>query len=408
MFARTPATLALVLAMACVVPPGSDGGVDSESPGTEGDEAPGDDDDDATPTGDEGSDGDSDGPDGTADDDDDDDDTQQEEANCGDMADNDGDGDIDCADADCEEHEACGDTVFRIATWNLLGAGVQGSPSWEAARSIIARIDADVLCMQEIVEGEEAALQALAQSEGYVYGLLTPASGPPGAGIANACMSRLPTANENYLWSDWISPDPDARDMTRPFVRLRLYHPGSGRYVSILSGHLKAGTDEVDRFRRMIDHIRMAMAAEDERQQFPDNAVIALGDFNETPNPDAESFSSLPAGLPEFYSLGSDIDLPIVYDPAQPLIDAGLSRVEARWEDSTEDDTFIPFPRRLDYVWTTDEEIIAAEVYEACQDDGIDDAPQGDVLVKSGEPLSCGTSEVASDHRPVVVELRLR
>ena len=95
-------------------------------------------------------------------------------------------------------------------------------------------------------EGEEAALQALAQAEGYVHGLLTPASGPPGAGIANACMSRLPTANENYLWSDWISSDPNApRDMTRPFVRLRLYHTGSGRYVSILSGHLKAGTDEV-------------------------------------------------------------------------------------------------------------------------------------------------------------------
>ena len=103
------------------------------------------------------------------------------------------------------------------------------------------------------------------------------------------------------------------------------------------------------------------MAAEDERQQFPDNAVIALGDFNETPNPDAESFSSLPSGLPEFYVLGDDIELPLYYDPAQPLLDAGLSRVEARWEDSTEDDTFIPFPRRLDYVWTSDEEIIAAE-----------------------------------------------
>ena len=408
MFVRRAAVLALASAVACVVPAGDGGGTDSEDGQTDGGEGPGDDDDDATAGDDDESGDDDDDADTTAGDDDDDDSGTQQESNCSDMADNDGDGAIDCADSDCEDYEACADTTFRIATWNLLGVGVQGSPEWDAAQSIIARVDADVICMQEIVEGEEAALQALAQAEGYVHGLLAPASGPPGAGIANACMSRLPTANENYLWSDWISPDPNARDMTRPLVRLRLYHVGSGRYVSILSGHLKAGTDDVDRFRRMVDHIRLGMAAQDERQQFPDNAVIALGDFNETPNPESGSFSSLPAGLPEFYALGSDIALPITYEPSQPLLDAGLSRVEARWEDSTEDDTFIPFPRRLDYVWTSDEEVIAAEVYEACQDDGIDDEPQGDVLVKSGDPLSCGTSEVASDHRPVVVELRLR
>ena len=48
-----------------------------------------------------------------------------------------------------------------------------------------------------------------------------------------------------------------------------------------------------------------------------------------------------------------------------------------------------------------------AETYEACEDDGVDDFPYGDVLPKLGEPLACGVSADASDHRPVVAVLYL-
>lgn len=299
------------------------------------------------------------------------------------------------------------DLTLRIATWNVLRVGPVGSDQYEALAAIVRRLDADVLCIQEVGEGEESQLQALAQVGGYDYGLLTPPSGPSGSGIANACMSRIPTSDTAYLWSDWISSDSSARDLTRPFVRLRLDHQASGRTVSILSGHLKAGGDDVDRFRRMVESIRLGQATQDELALDGDAAVVVLGDLNERPNPRVTTFTALPEGLPGFYNLGSDIELPITYDPDAPLIDAGLARVEAVWEDGTEETTFIPFESRLDYVYVLGGDAIASEVYEACRDDGVDDEPTGDVLAKVGRPLPCGTSELASDHRPVVVDIRL-
>lgn len=292
---------------------------------------------------------------------------------------------------------ADGDGIVRVATWNILRVDAPGSPQFEALRDIVLRIDADVLCLQEVGEGEESWLQALAESGGYIDGLLAPFSGPDGIGIANACMSRTPVADAAYLWSNWISEDQDARDLTRPFVRLRLQVPGSDRYVSIVTAHLKAGGGEVDRFRRMVEHVRLGQAAQSEFAEFPGNAVVILGDLNERDDPAPEVFEVLPAGLPSFYELGSDIALPLTYEPATPLLGAGLQRVETRY-----DQTFIPTDGRLDYVYTGAAEVVAAEVYDACRDD-----PNAGVE-KAGAPLECGRSELASDHRPVVVDLRLR
>lgn len=290
-----------------------------------------------------------------------------------------------------------GEGRLRVATWNILRTGEPGSPQFEALRDIVRRIDADVLCVQEVGEGEESSLQALAESGGYFDGLLAPFSGPDGVGIANACMSRTAVDDAAYLWSNWISEDDDARDLTRPFVRLRLQVPGSDRYVSLVSGHLKAGGGEDDRFRRMVEHIRLAQAAANELEEFPGNAVVILGDLNEVEDPPPVVFDDLPPGLPSFYRLGSDIVLPLTYGPAGPLLDAGLQRVDTRY-----DETFIPTGARLDYVYTGAAEVVAAEVYEACRDerdDGVD---------KAGDRLGCGQSELASDHRPVVVDLRVR
>ncbi len=332
---------------------------------------------------------------------------QPSETICDDGLDDDGDQRIDCDDEDCADDPACGDRTVRIATWNILRVDPVGSQAYEALLSIVLRLDADILCVQEVGEGEEASLQALVEAAGYVDGLLTPASGVPGEGIANACMSRFPIADGVYLWSDWISPDPSARDLTRPFVRMRVQVPGTGRFVSVLSGHLKAGTEEVDRFRRMVEAIRLGQAATEEMQQYPDNVVAVVGDFNDVVDPPSGTFTGLPAGLPDFYELGDDITFPIPYTPTQPLLAAGLKRVEARVEDGNALETFIPANIRLDYIYVTDEDVVAAEVYDACADNGIDDGPPGDAVAKAGEPLTCGVNELASDHRPVVVDLRI-
>ncbi len=286
---------------------------------------------------------------------------------------------------------------MRFATWNILRVDAPGSPQFEALVDIVLRLDADVLCLQEVGEGEESWLQEVAAAGGYTDGLLAPFSGPDGSGIANACMSRTPVADAAYLWSNWISVDDAARDLTRPFVRLRLQAPGSDRYVSVVTAHLKAGGGDVDRFRRMVEYVRLGQAAENEFSEYPDNAVVVLGDLNERVDPSVVVFDALPAGLPSSYELGSDIVLPLTYEPTKPLLDAGLERVETAYEE-----TFIPDGRRLDYVYAGAAEIVAAEVYDACRDE----AGQG--VAKAGEPLECGLSERASDHRPIVVDLRLR
>ncbi|MEM6292347.1 MAG: endonuclease/exonuclease/phosphatase family protein [Myxococcota bacterium] len=323
---------------------------------------------------------------------------QEPETECDDGLDDDGDGAVDCEDGDCAE--ACGDVTLRVATWNILRVGPEGSASFNALASIVRRIDADVLCLQEVGEGEEGPLQALAEAGGYGHGLLAPASGPEGSGIANACMSKTPVVDAAYLWSNWISEDDDARDLTRPFVRIRMQVPGTSRFVSIVTSHLKAGQDDVDRFRRMVESFRLGQVALGEFDEYPNNAVVITGDLNEGASPPAVTFDALPPGLPSFYELGSDISLPFDYVPSQPLIDAGLQRVEARWEDSTADETFIPFGSRLDYVYVGGAQVVGSEVYEACQDDGAGG------IDKVGEALDCGISEEASDHRPVVVDLR--
>lgn len=297
--------------------------------------------------------------------------------------------------------EPDGDGSLRVATWNILRVDEPGSPQFEALLDIVLRIDADVLCLQEVGEGEESWLQELAESGGYIDGLLAPFSGPDGIGIANACMSRTPVDDAAYLWSNWISADDDARDLTRPFVRLRLRVPGSDRYISVVTAHLKAGGGEVDRFRRMVEHVRLGQAALNEFAEFPDNAVVILGDLNEGEDPSPTVFDALPPGLPSFYELGNDITLPLTYEPAKPLLDAGLTRVETSY-----DETFIPDSRRLDYVYAGAAEIVAAEVYDACRDGGDEGPDEG--VEKAGAPLDCGQSELASDHRPVVVDLQLR
>jgi hypothetical protein len=51
---------------------------------------------------------------------------------------------------------------------------------------------------------------------------------------------------------------------------------------------------------------------------------------------------------------------------------------------------------------------VAAEVYESCRDDGVDDPDLPGPIAKAGAPLGCGVSDDASDHDPVVVDFLLR
>lgn len=324
------------------------------------------------------------------------------ELDCHDGIDEDDDDRLDCVDSDCWEDRECAARYLRVATWNVRDVGEPGELQHDQLVAVIQRLDADVLCLQEVGDSEQGALEAVAAATGYEHVVVAPAEGTTTGFIRNACLSRIEPAGADVLYADDVSPDGSANDLTRPFVRLRLLVESADRYVTIIAAHLKSGEDDVDRFRRMVEAIRLGQAVEAERAIFPDNAIVAFGDFNETPLPGEQTFTDLPDGLPLSYELGNDIALPLSYEPFAPLDDAALERVHARVEDTPWTDTYLPGLVRLDYIYEDAGDVAVAEVYEACEDDGVDDFPYGDVLPKVGKPLACGVSADASDHRPVV------
>lgn len=323
-----------------------------------------------------------------------------EESSCADGLDEDGDGRTDCFDDDCWAVEVCTDGFVRVATWNVRFIGVPGSAEHEALVDVLARIDADIVCLQEVGDDEGANLDALQQAAGYAYAVAAP---PEGGMIRTACLSRHEIVQWDALAASDLSSDPFADDLTRAILRIRVRLEAVDRYLTVLSSHLKADTTNTDRFRRMVDAIRLGAAIALEREIYPGNAIVALGDFNETPDhPQDLVFDVPPGDLPFSYALGDDIAFPLPYLPFAPIENEGVAVVDARVEDTGYRDTYLPSLVRLDYIYEDAAEVIVSEVYEACEDDDVDGDVRGDRMPKSGDPLPCGTNGDASDHRPVV------
>ena len=114
---------------------------------------------------------------GSSDDDDDDDD--DDDADATDTVDPDG------TDETGEPAPACADHPVRIATYNIEAVGASGGESFQALIATLVRIDADVVCVQEIVDGEAVAFAELAEAAGYDYVLKADQSPPIGGDLSN-------------------------------------------------------------------------------------------------------------------------------------------------------------------------------------------------------------------------------
>jgi endonuclease/exonuclease/phosphatase family metal-dependent hydrolase len=315
-------------------------------------------------------------------------------------------GTAECLSSACWDAKVCVTRSLRVATFNIRYVGAPSTPEFDALAAVISRIDADVVCLQEVLEIDDAGLAALREVTGYSQWAVSDTAGPGDNAIGNACLSRFPIVSWRSLYAEELSPDPLADDLTRPILRVRIHLPHLGRYVTVFNVHIKALGDYASRFRRMVEFIRVAQAVELERTIFPDNAIVLLGDFNEVPDVETgQSFDTVPFGLPLSYSLGSDITFPLIYDPFAALAGLGLDPVDATVEDSSFIATFVPSLRKLDYIFQDAGAVVVSEVYESCNDDGIDSPPLGDRMPKAGEPLPCGTNVEASDHRPLAAVL---
>ncbi|MCA9654310.1 MAG: endonuclease/exonuclease/phosphatase family protein [Myxococcales bacterium] len=305
----------------------------------------------------------------------------------------------------------CGGRQLRVATFNVEGVGSAGTPSFEALVDILVRIDADVVCMEEVHETETANLFAMANAAGYPQAIQ--ANPPPAIGgeLTNACIARAGLSLVASYSAEDLSSDPTANDVGRDILVTRLdlsEEGGPPCGLGLVSLHLKSGQELQDWFRRQVEAERVVQAVARYRADHPDDPMVILGDLNENIDDPAlgTMFDQVPVGLPDSYHVGSDIVFPLTYQPFTTFEGQGFTITDATQEDSDRDETWADLVR-LDYVMVSAAQGLDAEVYNACRDNGVDDGPAGGSVVKAGDPLACELSELASDHFPVLVDLSL-
>ena len=310
---------------------------------------------------------------------------------------------------------------FRVATYNVgahlvippnggaayfdYGIGNPGAPDHDKVREVLARINADVVSLQEIhstdVAGAPDDVDALAASLGYRHSYVAPTTNAFDTSLRVVFLSRHP-----FLSTASVGSPPGAKEITRLCPVVKVDIPGTTRDPVLLGLHLKSGTSSQERFRRAVEMRRVAGYFAAQGITNDDNFIL-LGDFN--PSSTNRTFTALPTGLPTTFVLGSDLTFPITYS-TNPLtyfssnVPTRLSAFQLNGSPSTYDTTTTTGPT-LDLMLVSSAiagRPHATEVYNSTLD-----TSNNIGLPKSGSPLSSSTSALASDHYAVFADLDL-
>ncbi len=296
---------------------------------------------------------------------------------------------------------------LRVGSYNTQGLGTPGDASWNALVDVLRRVDADAAAIQEVLGATDRDhVDELAAEAGYSYWAISEISGTLSGNERTAVLSRWPIVDSVSYSAAELSGDPDANDITRDIFVVWIEIEAGRAAWAVITVHLKAGTSDTSKFRRQVEIRRVVQAIELVRAATPGSPVVLTGDFNEDPRNGpfgAPVFDAPPPGLPVTYRLGADITFPVIYDPFRTLENAGMTRLEAFHEDDPQDPVTHPATYRiLDILWLEQHAGgTGTEVYDSCDDDGIDDPPPGNNLPKAGTPLPCGVTDTASDHLDV-------
>jgi len=296
----------------------------------------------------------------------------------------------------------------RVATYNILnGTGQVGSDAYNATRAVLGRMDADIVCFQELYATTYAAWTNMAAELGYPYTAMG-GNNSTADSYYLGYFSRFP-----ILATNAVTSPPGANELTRLPFRAVVDVPDTQRPLVLWTMHHKASSGSIDKFRRAIEAYRIGQDIHAYLADHPDHVEYVLtGDMNEDIR-DYQApaqFTSQPSGAPGYYVLGSDITFPVPYAtfPTDRYADAGagLLHMPAFWEDSATPVTRPESGRQLDYVFLSPALMASplgspqAEVYYSETD-------LGGGLPKAGAPLPAGTCAASSDHLPIFVDLHM-
>ena len=289
---------------------------------------------------------------------------------------------------------------IRIATYNVLtGIGNTGANGREELEAVIARINPDVLALQEVTGNDlKGPLNQLAERMDYRFVFAPVTALDTGSRVV--ILSKFPFSENSS--KSIISP-PGANDMTRAAAAVIVDVPGTENDPTIVTAHLKCCFDQDDPFRRAVEMLRIRKYLEEQGLDKDDN-IFVLGDFNLLGNDIV--FESLPPGLPQSYRLGNDIEYDVKYfaDPTNYFTSLALVNPGFRQQDGVTTDTYRGSNTILDYILVSNSiarRTPATEVYNSA----LDNSNSG--LPKVGSPLPRGTSDKASDHYPVYGDFEL-
>ncbi len=289
---------------------------------------------------------------------------------------------------------------IRIATYNVLtGIGNTGANGREELEAVIARINPDVLALQEVTGNDlKGPLNQLAERMDYRFVFAPVTALDTGSRVV--ILSKFPFSENSS--KSIISP-PGANDMTRAAAAVIVDVPGTENDPTIVTAHLKCCFDQDDPFRRAVEMLRIRKYLEEQGLDKDDN-IFVLGDFNLLGNDIV--FESLPPGLPQSYRLGNDIEYDVKYfaDPTNYFTSLALVNPGFRQQDGVTTDTYRGSNTILDYILVSNSiarRTPATEVYNSA----LDTSNSG--LSKEGSPLPRGTSDKASDHYPVFGDFEL-
>jgi hypothetical protein len=294
----------------------------------------------------------------------------------------------------------------RIATYNVRqGVNSPGGSEYNGVRDTLQRIGADVVAFQELRTSDKPNWDALAVELSYPHTAFSGTTGLSG-GLYTGYFSRYP------IFGAWnVFSPPGANEISRPPFRVVVDVDGAAVPLVLWTLHHKAQGGLDDEFRRAVEGIRCVENIDSYLLANPTHdEFVVLGDFNDDVRQfQTSQIQSLPAELPQSYSLGADIAVPVLYrvfpEDTYEAAGHGMTMLAAFQEDSAIDDTFVGTGGRLDYVFVSDELANSSlggpqpEVYNSAQDDGMGGLP------KTGSALATGVSAVASDHYPVFVDV---